>query len=61
MGCSPSGLVSFVSEAWGISDQKLTMQCGLLDRGDMIMVDKGTDTDTDTSIDISPILVVSDR
>ena len=35
------------------------MQCGLLDRGDMIMVDNGTDTDT--SIDISPILVVSDR
>ena len=46
IGCTPSGLASFVSDVFGgqIFDKDATMRSGLVDlleRGDMIMADRG--------------------
>jgi len=48
MGCTPAGLICFVSEAWGgwILDKDIAEKFGLLnffEPGDVIMAEKGFD------------------
>ena len=48
IGITPQGVVSFISEAWGVrvSDKYLTEHCGVLDKlllGDVVLADRGFD------------------
>ena len=47
-GCSPQGVISYVSLAWGgrVSDKFLTEHCGILNNlipGDIVLADRGFD------------------
>ena len=43
VGVTPTGLVSFLSSGWGVSDKQITLQSGFLKKltfGDLVLADR---------------------